>query len=166
MCRTARHAYTLLELLTVLGVLIILGAAITLTLDANDSNTRQKAAADNIRARRANARATAMEQGTWMRLAVSQDGRRVRLAPDGPDFASRPAENPPAVDSPVIEDLLDEGVSVELIYDSDDQPQDSGGWRTIATVGPEGICKEDGVLVRVNEKNFAPIDVRVRGVIG
>lgn len=167
MCRTARHAYTLLELIVVLAVILILGAAVTMTIDGYHSNTRQKAAADGIRARLADARAKAMEQGTWYRLAISTDGRRIRLAPDGPDFASLPADNPPSFESRVVEDQFAEGVTAEVIDISDDQAQlDSGGWRTIATVGPEGICKEDGALVRVREKNFTPIEIRIRGVIG
>lgn len=166
MCRTARKAYTLLELLTVLALLIILGGAVVMTFDGHYSNTRQKAAADGIRARMADARAKAMEQGTWYRLAIHTDGTRIRLAPDGPDFATVAADNPPSLDSRVTEDQFEQGVTAQVIFDSDDQQQDSGGWITIATVGPEGICKEDGALVRVKEKNFAPIDVRVRGVIG
>jgi Tfp pilus assembly protein FimT len=167
MCRTARHAYTLLELITVLALLIILGGAVVMTFDGHYSNTRQKAAADGVRARMADARANAMEQGTWYRLAVHTDGTRIRLAPDGPDFATLTADSSPAINSRVIEDRFEEGVTAQVVFDSDDQQhQDSGGWITIATVGPEGICKEDGALVRVKEKNFAPIDVRVRGVIG
>jgi prepilin-type N-terminal cleavage/methylation domain-containing protein len=167
MRRTARNAYTLLELIIVLAVILILGAGISLTFDGYYGNTRQKAAADGIRARLADARAKAMQQGTWYRLAISTDGRCIRLAPDGPDFATLPADNPPSFDSKVTEDQFEEGVTAEVIDVSDDQAQlDSGGWRTIATVGPEGICKEDGALIRVREKNFAPIDVRVRGVIG
>jgi Tfp pilus assembly protein FimT len=167
MCRTGRQAYTLIELIVVLALLIILGGAVVMTFDGNYSNTRQKAAADGIRARMADARAKAMEQGTWYRLAIHTDRTRIRLAPDGPDFASLPADNPPSLDSRVTEDQFEQGVTAEVIFDSDDQQhQDSAGWITIATVGPEGICKEDGALVRVKEKNFTPIDVRVRGVIG
>jgi type II secretory pathway pseudopilin PulG len=167
MRRTARQAYTLLELLVVIAVIIILGAAVTMTMDGYRSNTRQKAAADGIRTRLADARASAMEQGTWYRLAISTDGRRIRLAPDGPDFASLPADTPPSYDSRVIEDQFEDGVTAEVSDVSDDQAQlDSGGWRTIATVGPEGICKEDGALITVRERNFPPIEVRVRGVIG
>jgi prepilin-type N-terminal cleavage/methylation domain-containing protein len=165
MRRTARHGYTLLELLVVLAVLIILGAAVTMTFDGYYSNTRQKAAADGIRARLADARAKAMEQGTWYRLAIHSDMTRIRLAPDGPDFASLPADNPPSFGSTVTEDRFDDGVSAEVIY-GDSQETDPGEWRTIATVGPEGICKEDGARILVKERNFQPIEIRVRGVIG
>jgi hypothetical protein len=154
-------------MIVVLAVLIILGGAVVMTFEGYHSNTRQKAAADGIRARMADARALAMEDGKWYRLAISTDGRRIRLAPDGPDFATLPADHPPSFNSRVTEDEFAEGVTAEVIDLSDDQAQlDSNGWRTIATIGPEGICKEDGALIRVKEKNFRPIEVRVRGVIG
>jgi hypothetical protein len=154
-------------MIVVLAVLIILGGAVVMTLEGYHSNTRQKAAADGIRARMADARALAMEEGAWFRLAISTDGRRIRLAPDGPDFATLPADHPPSINSRVVEDEFPEGVTA-LVKDiaNDQAALDSNGWRTIATVGPEGICKEDGAVIEVSEKNFRPIEVRIRGVIG
>jgi Tfp pilus assembly protein FimT len=166
MRRTVRRGLTILELLVMLLVLIIIGAAVIPTLPTYYSNTRQKSAADGIRARLADARAKAMEQGTWYRLAIREDGRRIRLAPDGPDFASLPADNPPALDSRVTEDEFDGDVTAELVFDSDDQKVTDSGWITVVTVGPDGTCKEDGALVRVRERDFPPIEIRVRGVTG
>ena len=165
--RTARRGYTILELMAVLAILVILGAVVVPTMQSYYSNTRQKAAADGIRARLADARAKAAEQGTWFRLAINSDKTRIRLAPDGPDFASLPADDPPAFNSRVTEDKFEDGVTAEPVFDSDDQMvTDSAGWITIATVGPDGTCKEDGVLIRVKERDFTPIDIRVRGVTG
>lgn len=165
--RCARNGYTLVEVLVVLAVLIILGAVLIPTMSSYNGNTRQKAAADGIRARLADARAKAMQQGTWYRLAIHADGTRIRLAPDGPDFATLPADDPPAFDSRVTEDKFEEGVTAELVFDADDQRvQDSAGWVTVVTVGPEGICKEDGARILVKERDFRPIELRVRGVIG
>ena len=167
MRRAARRGYTVLEVMAVLAILVILGAVIVPTLPSYYSNTRQKSAADGIRARLADARSKAMEQGTWYRLAIHEDKTRIRLAPDGPDFASLTADDPPGPDSRVTEDKFEDGVTAELITDSDDQVvRDSAGWLTIATVGPEGICKEDGVHIKVMERDFKPIEIRVRGVIG
>jgi hypothetical protein len=107
-----------------------------------------------------------MEQGTWYRLAIHEDKRRIRLAPDGPDFASLTADNPPALNSRVTEDQFDGEVTAELIFDSDDQKVSDNGWITVVTVGPDGTCKEDGALIVVREGNFTPIEIRVRGVTG
>ena len=166
MRRAARTGYTVLELMAVLAVMVILGAVVIPTFDGFHSNTRQKGAADIIRSRLADARSKAMEQGTWYRLAVHEDKTRIRLAPDGPDFASLAADDPPAFDSKVTEDKLDPATA-EIVPDADDpRTPDAGGWITIATVGPEGTCREDRAVVAVKERDFAPILIRVRGVIG
>jgi prepilin-type N-terminal cleavage/methylation domain-containing protein len=167
MRRATRRGYTILEVLVVLAVLVILGAAIIPAMSGYYSNTRQKSAADGIRARLADARAKAMEQGTWYRLALHQDKTRIRLAPDGPDFASLAADDPSVFNSRVTEDKFEEGVTAEPQFDSDDQMvTDPAGWITIATVGPDGTCKEDGALIVVRERDFVPIQIRVRGVTG
>jgi prepilin-type N-terminal cleavage/methylation domain-containing protein len=167
MPRNSRSGYTLLEILIVLAVLVILGAAVVPTMDSYRGNTRQKSAADGIRARLADARSLAMERGTWYRLALSTDKTRIRLAPDGPDFGSLAADVPPAINSPVTEDQFEEGVTAELRLDSDDmQPATSGEWITIVTVGPDGTCREDAVTVVVKEKDFKPIELRVSGLTG
>jgi prepilin-type N-terminal cleavage/methylation domain-containing protein len=166
MRRNARRGFTLLEIIVVLAVLLILGAVIVPAMSSYHGNAHQKAAADGIRARLADARAKAMQDGTWYRLAVHEDKTRIRLAPDGPDFASITASEVQGFDSKVTEDKFEDGVTAELILDSDDQVHNDSGWLTIATVGPEGICKEDGVMIAVKESTFAPIQIRVRGVIG
>ena len=169
MHRTARDGYTLLEMIVVLAVLVILGGASSFpTLRGYHSNTRQKAAADGIRARIADARAKAMEQGTWYRLAI-----QYRRDPHPPRSRRPRLRLPPRRQSSRLRLPSDRGqvrggrhgrgrLSTPTIR----WRRDTAGWRTIATVGPEGICKEDGVLIEVKEKNFAPIEVRVRGVIG
>ena len=86
-------------MLVVLAVIIILGGAVTIPLCGYHSNTRQKAAADGIR--RPHGRRPRQRDGTGDVVPPrdQSDGTRIRLAPDGPDFASLPADNPPAFDS-------------------------------------------------------------------
>jgi prepilin-type N-terminal cleavage/methylation domain-containing protein len=160
-----RVGYTLLELLVVLAVILILGMAVTLTLEGNYANTRQKAAADLIRARLADARAKAMERGQWYRLAVSQDGSRLRVAPDTAEFASLPADDPPALNSIVTEDRLDRA-TIHVLAEGENELVQEGDWITIATLKPDGTCKEDRVLLEVREANRSPIYIRIRGITG
>ena len=54
-----------------------------------------------------------------------------------------------------------------MIDDSDDGRRSiRAGWRTIATVGPEGICKEDACMHRGEGEELRADRFRVRGVIG
>jgi Tfp pilus assembly protein FimT len=161
-----RQGYTLLELLAVLAVIIILGLAASLTLEGNYANTRQKAAADLLRARLADARSKAMESGQWYRVAVSTDGSRLRVAPDTSEFATYVADDPPAFNASVTEDRLDKVTLSVQTLESGTEPVREGDWITIATVKPDGTCKEEQVLVEVREGNLAPLYVRIRGITG
>ncbi len=167
MRRNIRTGYTLFEILVILVLLIILGAAILPTMNGFYSNTRQRSAADTVRSRLADARVKAMERGQAFRVAVHIEKNRIRLGPDGEDFASRIADDPPALDSLVTEDKLDPATA-EVVVESGVEPPftDAAGWVTIATFLPDGTCREGNVVVAVREQNFQPILIQVRGVTG
>ncbi len=167
MPRQSRSGYTILELLVVLALLVILGAVIIPSLPGFYGNTKQKAAADVVRTRLAEARAKSMERGMPFRVAVNSDKTRIRVAPDTEDFASLPADDPPAFDSTVTEDLFEE-ISIDYMTEpGDDRSADPSGWFTIATMRPDGSCKESrSIVVSVNESTYAPIMIQVRGLTG
>jgi Tfp pilus assembly protein FimT len=156
--------------MVVLTIVLILGAVLIPTLAGYYGNTRQKAAADLIRSRVVEARAKAMEQGAWYRLAVNQDKTRIRLAPDnglgGQDFSSLTAPAGTAgPDAKVVEDVLD-NASAELILDQGDTRTPDGEWLTVLTIGPEGICKENNTIISVKEADFQPLLIQIRGIVG
>jgi len=167
MTRPRRAGYTLLEMVAVLAVLVILGAVIVPSLSGFYGNTKQRAAADILRTRLAEARAKAMERGTPFRVAIHTDKNRIRVAPDTEDFASIPADDPPSYNSLATEDTLDEA-TVELITEqSDERPADSGGWLTLATMRGDGSSKESrSAMVSIKQRDFAPIQIQVRGLTG
>lgn len=162
-----RAGYTLLEMVAVLAVLLIIGAVAVPTFSGFFGNTKQRAASDIIRTRLAEARAKAMERGTPFRVAINSDKTRIRVAPDTAEFSSTTADDPPAYDSTVTEDKLEE-VTVELVQEEgDDRTTDSGGWLTVATMRPDGSCKEaKTVTLTVKQSTFAPIQIQVRGLTG
>jgi Tfp pilus assembly protein FimT len=167
MRRTTRRGYTLFEVIIILALLIILGVALLPTLSGFYGNSRQRAAADTIRARLADARARAMEDGMPYRVAVHQDGTRIRMAPDTDEYLGLPADNPPAFNSKVIEDKL-EPATAELVLDGGTEAAaDAAGWITIVVFKPTGDCRDDrGATVAVKERDFKPILIQVRGVTG
>ncbi|MDB5307513.1 MAG: hypothetical protein JWO38_1715 [Gemmataceae bacterium] len=166
-----RSGFTLLELLAVLAVLLILAAVTIPSLSGLKGNAQQKAAADLVRARIADARGRAMEYGTAYRLAVSRDGTKLRIAPDVTEFGDLPADDPPTGASKVSEDKLDKasaglGVDPEADPAADQSPDTGSGWVKIATFLPDGTCREDRVLIEVHETSFPPIRISLRGVTG
>lgn len=167
MPRPTRRAYTILELCVVLALLVILGAAIIPSVAGIAGNVRQRAAADLVRARLADARAKAMEDGRPYRVAVTDDGTRVRVAPDGLDYAAAPPDNPPSYQSKVTEDSIDRASAHILTESEDTAPERDGrGFTTVATFNPDGTCREANVTVEVREKTFPPIRIQIRGVTG
>lgn len=167
MRRTTRRGYTLFEIIIILALLIILGVAILPTINGFYGNTRQRAAADAIRMRLADARSRAMEEGVPYRVSVHEDKTRIRLAPDTEEYMSIAADDPPAFNSKVIEDKLTPATA-ELIFDSTGEVlPDAAGWITIAVFKPSGDCKDDrGATIDVKERDFKPIRIQVRGVTG
>lgn len=162
-----RPGFTILELLVVLALLIILAAVTIPSFVALKGNTDQRAAADLVTARIADARARSIEYGVPYRLAVSSDGTRLRLARDAVEFADLPVDTPASGASQSSEDIFRNAtVEIEPHPELGPPPTDSGGWITIATFTPDGVCREDNVIVQVLEGAYPPIRIHVRGIIG
>jgi Tfp pilus assembly protein FimT len=160
-----------MELIVVLAVLLLLATFAVPSLVGLKGNSDQQAAASTIQARLADARRLAMEQGVAYRLAVDQSGTKVRLAPDDANFAAAAAANVPTGAARVIEMPLENATAgCAADPDAGDAGQspaaDGSGWNTVATFLPDGTCREDRVLVEVNEAGFPPIRILVRGVSG
>src|SRR5690242_4803736 len=87
-CRpaTRRPAFTLIEMLLVVAVLIALGAVAYPTLSAMYGDVKIKAAADTVRASWTEARAHAIEDGRAYRFAVQPGTGKFRVAPDADGF--------------------------------------------------------------------------------
>ena len=158
--RTApRPGFTLLEVTLAMAVVLILGAILVPTLNGLKGNADQRGAADAVRSRIADARGLAMEHGTPYRLALSSDGTRLRVAPDGPTFTAG-AGGEASASARVIETKLEKVTAVvldaEVAIDSD--------WVTIGTFLADGTCREDNATVEVREGNFPPMRVQLRGV--
>lgn len=162
----ARRGFTMFELIVVMALLLLLAAVILPSVGAFRGDTRQRAGADSIRGELAVARSRAMEEGRPYRVAISQDGKRIRRGPDTQDFAEVSAFGHPDSSASIV-DFAFEYVTAEVIAEQTDMaPESVGGWITIATLQPDGTCREDSVLVLIKEENNGQIRVRVRGLTG
>jgi prepilin-type N-terminal cleavage/methylation domain-containing protein len=86
-----RSGFTLIEVVLVMALLVILGAVVIPSIAGMKGNADQKAAADVVRGVLADGQGLAAQSSVPYRLAIQQDGTRLRLAPDGPDFATAAA---------------------------------------------------------------------------
>lgn len=168
--RTNRAGFTLLELLCVLAAIIVLGAILVPTLSGMRADTRTKAGADVVQSYISKARNKAIEDGVPYRLAIHMDGKRVRLSPDAFEtMGEMPAvteDDDLTSGAPISEDDLPEGVTAVLVSEDEFQSQDQSGWKRVATFLPDGTCREDAVVIRIEEKDVSPVLLFLRGVTG
>ena len=160
--RPHRTGYTLFEILVVLALLLLLAIVILPSVVSFRGDTRQRAAADVIRGELAAARGRAMEEGRPYRVAINQAGTRIRRAPDGPDFATTPAFDHPDPFSTAVDCEFDH-VTAEVIAD-EASPQSPDEWKTVATVQPDGTCREDSAVVVIKEPGNGELRLLVRGL--
>ena len=161
-----RRGYTLFELVVVMAILLLLATVILPSIGAFRGDTRQRAAADTIRGELAIARARAKDEGRPYRVAVSADGARIRRAPDGADFGQVNASDH-ASGSAAATDYAFEHVTAAVVADGDiAAPAADNGWVTIATVQPDGTCREDSALIAVREDDRGALYLRLRGLTG
>ena len=147
--------------------MLLLLAAITLpSFSGLRGNSKQKAVADIVRTRVANARARAMETGVPHRLAISSDGTKIRLTPDVSDGGASQTGGSNVV---VHEDTFDKAVTARVMNADgvDIQTSSGDGWITIATFKPDGTCQEDhDAIVHLKEETFPDLRIQIRSVTG
>ena len=161
-----RRGFTLVEILAVLVILVVLGALVAPSLRLLERDTKVLGAADTLRAKIAAARGEAMEHGRLYRLALSEDGRRVRVAPDDQAFGTVAQTTDEAVPL-VVEDELPKGVTAKSEPADGSAPTiDADGWVRVATFQQDGTCREDAVLIRITQPTIYPVVIRIRGLTG
>ena len=165
--RPARPGYTLVEIMAVVAVLVILAAFLGPTLSGMNRDTRVKAAADTIRARANDARASAVGGNKTYRLALSANNSQLRIAPDDEAFDTQATTDDDG-DKPIVAvEEFPAGVTVRLIPTGAQAPvADGAGWVRAATFLPDGTCREDQVILEVRELGVTPVWVRIRGLTG
>jgi prepilin-type N-terminal cleavage/methylation domain-containing protein len=163
-----RGGFTLLELTLVLAVIVLLAAMAYPSLEAMYAEVRLTAAADQVRAAWADARAKAVEDGLPYRFAVMPADGRYRIAPDSGDYwaGGAGAAAPADADSPPLdrEDALPKGVSFAddgLVGEGDE----AAGWVTLVRFQPDGTASRD-VEVVFTAAGCRPLQVRLRGLTG
>jgi prepilin-type N-terminal cleavage/methylation domain-containing protein len=159
----ARRGFSLFELMIVMAIIVLLAAIVLPSVGAFRGDTRQRAAADLIRGELAAARARAKEEGRPYRVALNDSHTRIRRAPDDSNFETAAAAPSPG-GSAVAVDYPFDHVTAEVASEQDaPAPAPVGGWVTLASVQPDGTCRENSALVAIKE-NDAGVYLRLRGL--
>ena len=166
--RTRRRGASLVEVMATMAVLVILGGILAPTFRTMSRDSKSKAGADTLRGRIADARGAAVEGGRPYRLAISTDGKKVRVAPDEQAFVNMAANADDDDNGPMIaESALPADVTATTQHDDGSQATpDDAGWVRVATFQPDGTCREDSATVKIAEPGSRSIYIRIRGLTG
>lgn len=165
----SRTAFTLLEVMLVMAILIIIMAVSYPSLEGLYGDTRVRGAADDVRGAWAEARVRAIDNGVGYRFCIIPGKEKFCIAPDSPEYwdGTRTISSDQAMDDgKVMVGGLPKGIVFVLKQDS---PEESGGWHTIVTFLPDGTCRDDARIELQEGKadaNSSSIIVSVRGLTG
>jgi prepilin-type N-terminal cleavage/methylation domain-containing protein len=172
-----RPAYTLMELVIVMAVLVVLATLVYPSIDAMYGDYRVTAATDLIRTAWATTRARAIDEGLAYRFAIVPNQGNFRVAPDSPSYWGGGDAPPPPDGGPaplVQEDALPKGVRF-VTADSGAPPVqggdsvlpavDPGLWTPVVTFLPDGTAAQDVEIV-FNARGARPVVLRLRGLTG
>lgn len=175
-----RQAFTLFEVVLVLAVIIVLSALAYPSLDSMYGEFRLTAATDQVRARWAEARARAMDEGRPYRFAVVPNQGNFRIAPDSADFWSGNGDAASNSDAPPL--VLEETLPKRVRFVTSDTPQEEnaspGGegtpgsdrvdpskWTRVVTFLPDGSARDDVEIV-FQSRGARPLRLKLRGLTG
>ena len=175
-----RPAYTLLEVVLVLAVLVMVTALAYPSIDGMWGHHRLTAALDEVRGTWAAGRSHAIEESQPYRFAVVLGKGNFRLAPDSPEYWDGSGSGSQGTGSGsqpvVITGALPRGVAFA------NGPGGNGGggganpdtvlesvspsqYQTLAVFLPDGTARDD-VEIRFNVRGAAPAVLRLRSMTG
>lgn len=163
-----RHAFTLMELVLVLAIIVIAAAISVPVLGTLLADTRITASGDAVRGKLAETRARAIEDGVAWRFAFLPNTGVYQLAPeDSSDWDNPSSELIEKAD--LLRDSLPKDVVFSLTHEGilgQQQALPAGDtWETIAVFLPDGSARDDAT-VHFGKPGLAPMRVQVRGLTG
>ena len=179
--RNQRPAYTLLEMVLVMAIIVILMAVGYPSVEGMQVGYRLSAAGDQVRAAWASARAQSVEEGRPYRFSVVLDKGNFRVAPDSNEYWQ--GGEPPAPDDPtqrplILEEALPKGVrfgTPEMVQGgtmprSGDSSLPVGSvepaaWTSTVTFLPDGTTQDD-VEINFSARGGKPLSIKLRALTG
>ena len=174
-----RQAFTLMEMILVLAIIVILGALSFPALESFYSGVQVDAGADGVRAAWAEAQAHAVNEGRAYRFAILSGQGNYRVAPDGADFwegNGAGATDTDSGDPPyVLDSAMPKGVAfteagADAAVPSGETSTAKGSvdpsqWETVAVFLPDGTAR-DNAEVTIRAAGARAVTLRLRGLTG
>lgn len=165
-----RQAYTLMEIVCVVAIIAAAAAMSVPVWQTMLTDARMTAAGDQVRARLADARSKAMEQGVPWKFAYIPGTGVYQLAPeDSQDWSS--TDTTPTRTDVLIRDELPKdvvfGMNQSDIQNASEGGSSAGGagWQTIGVYLYAGDARDD-VTTYFGKPGLMPMRVRLRGMTG
>jgi Tfp pilus assembly protein FimT len=182
----SRPSFTLFEMVLVLALIVVLAALTYPPLNEMYASSRVDAAADQVRARLADARTQAVNEGRPYRFAVVRGRGNFRVAPDSPEFwANAGGESESANGALIIQEALPRGIRFSLGAAAADVQEVVTGetalpagdvapdmWASVVTFLPDGAAvaldDPDSHEIRIifEARNARPVQLRLRTLTG
>lgn len=164
----SRPAFTMLEIVLVMVILIVLASLAYPTLSGMYADVRVKAAADQVRAAWTEARANAIEGGRNYRFAVQPGTGQFRVAPDSPQFWDGSTSGVDEGDENAPPPHIEEGVlSGGIVFNVPSNLSSDGKWTTVVIFQAQGTCNADTeVTLKEADDDGVPIVIRIRAMTG
>jgi prepilin-type N-terminal cleavage/methylation domain-containing protein len=162
--RKTRQAYTLMEVVLVLALVVILASMAWPVIDAMQAGPRLTAGTDTVRSAWSKARTRAVEERRAYRFAVKDNSGTFRVAPDTPEFwgDSEGMDDGLNADALVYENSLPDRVVFVPNSESGGEGQASDDWRTVVTFLPDGSASEDAELC-LRTSGTSPTTLKLNG---
>ena len=161
-----RKAFTLLEVLLVMAIIVIIMAVAYPSMEAWWADARVQGAADEVRGAWAEARVRAIDSGIPYRFAVKPDSERYRIAPETAEFWDGNTDS----GSDVVSDdgkVLIGSLPKDIVFKMNTEaPETAGGWMVVATFLPDGTSKDNAEVHIAQKDGSYPIVVSVRSLTG
>ncbi len=180
--RSRRRAFTLIEVILVLAIIVIIVAIAYPSLEGAYCQARLTAGADGFKAALLHARAQAVEDGIPYRVAILPGKGNFRVAPDlpshwngngGDSSSSNDSTNPPFI----LDEHMPRGTwfsetlapsesrsDGDTFYEPEKAP--IGQYKTVAVFLPDGTARDDDQPPPICGKGGTPLMVHVRSLTG
>jgi prepilin-type N-terminal cleavage/methylation domain-containing protein len=178
MRRRQRRAYTLMEIMLVMAIMVIIVGIGYPSIEALSAGVKVEGASDAVRGAWAEAQARAVNEGRPYRFAVVPGKGNYRVAPDSSDYwgGGTPAADDPDNPPLVLEKSLPKGMVFTLDGAAPaadprgetalpDDGVDPGQWSSTAVFLPDGTAQDD-VDITLQLEGVQPITVHLRALTG